>query len=436
MMKKLAILMLQFCVTAILLGQDIIFTINSEKDWQNTYLNSILFENLSNGSSLLFEELPGQNSYVVNLSTQTLDISTGIFDIDSDETFQIVKSVPGEIRISGPINRVENTILAVYDLKGQKIYNQTIDGFGRNNILTVLIPNSGLYILKIHSKLGVISCKVMGSNNPGPISYSLNENTSGITNRIIKKATSERKSDFSFQVGDSIMITGNLDGKSTYPVKLKVTSSETLTLFFENESGNFFEINNVKYPLNLGHKVWFSELDCGNFDIFGHGLYLTSDIYIKKYGTPETGMNLLPSGIGNILVFNMFNKNSDLVGGQYNFVDDLDCSGIVTDDGNTYPMNPSDKFVTAVKEMAHPTHYAPNVDLEIDWDSVDFNNIPQEIIDQYMIYANSIVGIKEGTVTIKESGGIYSIIFDCTDSNGLKITGQYTGPLIKVEFGI
>jgi hypothetical protein len=436
MMKKLAIFILLLNITVILFGQDILFTINSEKDWQDSYLNSILFENLSNGSSLLFEELPDQDGYIINLSKQTLDITTGILDIHADESFKIVKSIPGEIRILGPSNRIDNAVLSIYNLMGHKIYNQVIDGFGKNTILSVLIPNSGLNIVNIRSILGNISYKVIGSNSQGAISHTLIDNTSGTTKERFNKAPSGRKSNFSFQIGDSIRITGNLDEKSTYPVKLKVTTSDTLTLFFENESGNYIEINSVKYPLNLGYNVWLSELDCGNYDIFAHGLYLTSDISIKKYVTPETGMNLLPSGIGNILVFNMFNKNSTLIGGQYIFVDELDCTGLVTDDGNTYQMNPSDKFVTAVKEMAHPTHYALNVDLDIDWDVIDFNNIPQEIIDQYMIYVNSSVGIKEGIVTLKESGGIYTIKFDCTNSNGIKVTGQFTGYMNNVEFGI
>ncbi len=77
-MKKLGTTIFIVCLTTGLVGQDVIYTICGEKDGQTTYLDSMLFENLSNGTSLLFDELPNQDYYDFNLSTQTLGIATDI----------------------------------------------------------------------------------------------------------------------------------------------------------------------------------------------------------------------------------------------------------------------------------------------------------------------------------------------------------------------
>ncbi len=202
------------------------------------------------------------------------------------------------------------------------------------------------------------------------------------------------------------------------------------------ESGNSFMVNHIEYPLNKGFNVWFSELDCGNRDIYAHGIYLTSDITISRLDISGGGFALLPYGKGHMLIFNLFNKNNSLTPGKYTFVDDVDCSGMVKDGDMTFTMGPSDQYVTALKSMNDPTSYCLNADLDIDWAHVDFNHPAPEVMTKYMNYVNSRIALKEGSVTVVKNGSEYVISFDCTDINGLKISGSYTGNLTFVEFGI
>ena len=60
------------------IAQDLIYTISGELDSNKIALDSILFENLTNGKKLLFENLPDQNDYVINLTTQEQQGPTGI----------------------------------------------------------------------------------------------------------------------------------------------------------------------------------------------------------------------------------------------------------------------------------------------------------------------------------------------------------------------
>lgn len=436
-MKKIAILILLGNVTFLLHAQDVIYTINCKKEGVNTYVDSILFENLSNDKRIVFQGLPIQDSYVINLNSQKLEGASGSLNVkDEDQLFKIIRNVPGEISLQGTNKNVGYINVSVFDLSGQLLYSQKINSNAITNTMTVHIPNSGIYILKIHSTIGDLSFKALGSGNSGSIGYTLGQIKSETTLKALKSASNEQESDFSFQTGDSLRIIAYLDGSGTYPVGLKVNGSDSLNLFFVGNDENFFVIDNTKYPLNLGYNIWFSELDCGGFDIIGHGLYFTSDILIAKYGDDLSGISLLPSGIGNILAFNLFNKDSVLIPGRYVFVDDISCEGDVTDADSTYVMSSTDKFVTAIKAMIDPTHYAINVDLEIDWDTVDLNNPSEDVVIKYDNYLNSMIGIKEGSVIIEKIGNIYTITFDCIDFNDLKITGKFKGQLDFVEFGI
>jgi hypothetical protein len=431
-MKNLTVLIFLVNIATLLHGQEVVYTINCEKNGQNTNLDSILFENLSSDTHLFFKELSIQNSYVVNLSQQKIEGSTGVTNIiDDGQVFKIVKNIPGEISIQCTNKQIGDIDLTMYNLSGQRLFIQKICSNCVSSTFSVYMPNTEMYVLNIHSIFGDFNFKAMGSDNIGSIGYS------SIQNSVItfKSATVKQASDFRFQQGDSLRITAYQAGKSTLPISLKVNGADTLSLFFIEENENYFIIDNEKYPLNLGYDVWFSELDCGNYDIFAHGLYLTSNVTIKKI-VDSQGMSLLPSGKGNMLMFNLFNKNSELIPGKYVFVDDINCSGVITDGSNTFTMGSTDKFVSAVKEMNDPTSYALNVDLDIDWSTVDFNNPSSDMINRVTKYLNSRIGIKEGNVTIVKSGDIYTITFDCTDNNGTKITGKYKGNLSFVEFGI
>jgi hypothetical protein len=132
----------------------------------------------------------------------------------------------------------------------------------------------------------------------------------------------------------------------------------------------------------------------------------------------------------------MVSKYSELVAGEYVFVDNVDCYSMVTDDGSTFYMNETDKFALVGLDVSFPTYYVLNLDLEIDWNNVDFNNPSTEVINKVNNWQNSMIGIKEGIVNITKDGDEYTIIFDCTDNNGNVISGKYIGTLEYVEFGI
>ncbi|MDD4193393.1 MAG: hypothetical protein PHI28_18800 [Mangrovibacterium sp.] len=204
----------------------------------------------------------------------------------------------------------------------------------------------------------------------------------------------------------------------------------------EDSSLGKMEYQNQKYELDQGYNVWFSELDCGNYDVFAYGLYLTQGIEVYKYDFDDGGKALVTEGEGNICCFNLFCKSADLLTGTYTFVDDVQCSEYVLGE-DVFTVGPNDKLASWKRAMNNPTHCAFDVDLTIDWDNYFQGNDPtDEDLAKYNDYQQKLFRVKSGELTIEKNGVNYEININCTTEEGQAITGTYMGPLTEIEFGI
>lgn len=437
-MKNLVITFLLINLTYLSQGQDIIYTVSCEKDGAYTRLDSIKFENLSNDTHIIFEALPDHESYNVNLSQEILEGSTRVTTLNKkDQIFDLLKNTPGEICIQCNAKISEEINLTISNVNGQLIFNKRLKTDAFRNTINVKIPNAGIYILTLNSTLGEASFKAIGSGSSGTVSTFINDYNSSNRKIITLKSVSEnQESDFTFQKDDSLKVVAYLDGNSTYPITFKVNESDTLNLFFVEENENYMIVNNSKHQLNLGYHVWGNAADCGygndGSNVFLHGLYLTTDI---TYGFYEGIQQYLPYGKGNVLIFNMLNRDSVLVSGEYRFIDHVDCYGVVTDGDNTYQMTDADNFVRR-KPHVDFTCYAIDVDIEVDWENLDPDNPSDEFMEKWTNYTNSWVEIKEGLVTIEKNEETFTITIDCIDINGLKIIGRYSGELNWILFDV
>ena len=83
-------------------SQDLIYTVNGKFEGENIAIDSILFENLSNGTDLLFRDLPDQPdyNYKINLTRQELERPTRIDQYRIEDNFRILKNIPGQLSFS------------------------------------------------------------------------------------------------------------------------------------------------------------------------------------------------------------------------------------------------------------------------------------------------------------------------------------------------
>jgi hypothetical protein len=119
-MKKIArlILISSFLILSVsCFSQDLLYTVSGEINDGKTALDSILFENLTNGTRLLFKNLPDQPDYIINLTNQEQQGTTGLVDLQFESSFKIIMNIPGSLSIACMTTQVGKVNLSIYNIQ-------------------------------------------------------------------------------------------------------------------------------------------------------------------------------------------------------------------------------------------------------------------------------------------------------------------------------
>lgn len=238
MRNSLILLLLSVC--SVLNAKDIIYTISAEYNGQNVSVDSVMFENLSFGSSLVFTNLNSSGVYSFDLGAET---ELGVSSQESISFYKVLKNVPGEIVVQ--INRqIPKIHASLYNVKGQVIDNKTIS-LTDSRLLTLQIPNNTLYILKLESELGSSSIKVIGVNKI----VQFNAKTIAYNPQELKSSVSSLEKN-SFQTGDSMRVTVFKKDKFVYPKGVIVQEKDSLHFVFHEKTADSTGVSNT-YVTNL-----------------------------------------------------------------------------------------------------------------------------------------------------------------------------------------
>jgi hypothetical protein len=249
-MKKLFLFLLFSISFHFLNAQDVIYTITGKINDQTTSIDSILVENLSNNTSMLFKDLPDLPDYNINLTQKAFWGATGIKTFVKNKDFVVAGNYPGLLRLAFDANPSSPVSLTIYNMQGQKVYSLNNQMLAKGNVLNIHIGQSGLYLIKVKSERGIQTFKATGS------SRQKNRNiTASITGYPVpvfhfKSAEAVSDNDFSFSLGDSIRITAFKQRYYTYPVVLKVSASGTANFAFYKSSADSTGVSDVYVNLD------------------------------------------------------------------------------------------------------------------------------------------------------------------------------------------
>lgn len=155
---------LALCMNAF--AQDLVYTVSGKFDQQPIPLDSILVENLTNNSRLLFDDLPAADQYLINLSLQTVESATGIqATAQRSPEFVVTRNQPGFMVLTHHGKSGVDVRVSVINANGQEVYlssNKPLSSFGR---LEVQLGQPGVYLVKVESSEGVQSFKATGALN-------------------------------------------------------------------------------------------------------------------------------------------------------------------------------------------------------------------------------------------------------------------------------
>lgn len=235
-------------------AQDLIYTISGELNTEKVALDSILIENVSNNSRIVFGDLPAQDYYEINLINWK---STGVEQISDSPEFVVSQNIPGTLVLSNSKNISSSIQLSIYNTNGQKVYTSRNKILGTKNSFKIEIGVSGVYLVKIESPYGTQSFKTLGAENSKGYNVILIDNNK--MQRENKSALVGQIEDFSYHTGDSLLVTVFKKDYLSVSKGLNITVSESVNF-------NLFDIvftdprdNNSYQTVKIGNQIWLAE---------------------------------------------------------------------------------------------------------------------------------------------------------------------------------
>lgn len=207
MITKLALLTILMSSIITSVGQDIIYKVTGSYKQSKIALSSIIIENVTNGKTMTFSNLPDGDNYLINLSRNYFGGTVGVFDIKRNEHFTIEENLPGLLRLSYFEKEPSINRLSIHNLNGQVLYFSESLMLKPGNSLNIQLPKTGLYIVKIESSNFQQTFKAIGKNGNGDMTITTSSETPDyFYEKDLKVAEIEANEDFSFMVGDSLRI--------------------------------------------------------------------------------------------------------------------------------------------------------------------------------------------------------------------------------------
>jgi uncharacterized protein (TIGR02145 family) len=226
-------------------AQDIVYSVSGVYNNEKIALDSILVENLTNNTRILFGPLPSRQKYLINLSERLLTSVNGI--ADEGPVFSVAQNSPGVLKLKYNKNIPISVKIAVYNVNGQSLYSSSGKTVYPGNSVSVKLGASGVYLVKIESPEKIETFKAIGSGNIQE--YGVNIEDFGKNSVNILKSTKPPK-EFDFNMGDSLRISAYKKDLYAWPEGTRIESSTPIDFQFKQSSVNTTGISDAYVPLN------------------------------------------------------------------------------------------------------------------------------------------------------------------------------------------
>ena len=262
-MKRFILLFFMGVFVYSLSAQDIIYTLSTTRDGKTFAIDSVLVENLSNQTEIMFGNLPsGLPEYNINLTQKAFWGATGIQKQSADKGFFVGRNTPGLLVIICNNPQAVPTDLSVFNAAGQKIYTFANRRLSRGQSIHLLLGKPGIYVVELKTGFGIQAYKALGA--PGAGSRPIQVYLSGqqpLSAQRFKSDEAARDDGFSFSAGDKLRFT--IYNKRYYaaPRTVEVNGSDSLIFPLKGEKGTFTDSRDgrVYKTIQIGSQIWMAE---------------------------------------------------------------------------------------------------------------------------------------------------------------------------------
>ncbi len=256
-MKKSTAFLVFYFVYSVVFSQDLIYTISADIEEQKTALDSILVENLTNDSWIIFSDLPHLESYRINLTKKELLGNTGLAGFNRSSGFIEYENRPGEIKLAYFNNIPVMAGFSIYNMKGQKVYADKKLVYTGNSVCFRL-SDAEMYIVKVETPADVRTFKAIGSSDVN--SFDIQISAERYNSKVIKSSLLNSDNNFEYSVGDSIRISVFKDELFAEPVKFEISGSDFLNFMFELSNDTSLVVTSGKIDIEGLDNFNFSEI--------------------------------------------------------------------------------------------------------------------------------------------------------------------------------
>lgn len=232
-MKKFLLFTLISFIISNTNAQDVIYKVKGTIDKQSTSIDSILVENISNNTKLLFSNLPEQKEYTINLAQKALWGHTIENPHEQNPGFKVTTNYPGYLCLTYNHNVPTVANLFIYNLQGEEVYENKNQVFYKGNFIRIYLGPSRFYAVKIQSSYGMQGFKALGAmtNQNSSTKVKIVHQT-GLFNSFVRRPMSS-DSNFSYKPGDSIRVSVYKKKYFAFPKAFRVLKYDSLDFKFK-----------------------------------------------------------------------------------------------------------------------------------------------------------------------------------------------------------
>ena len=277
-MKRFLLLIVLYFSISSLNAQDIIYTVEGKINRSNVPVDSILVEDLSNNTRILFDNLPNLDKYNINLTQKALWGATLFPPQMQNPGFKVTSSYPGFLCLSYNHDISTVTSVSIFNELGQEVYSNINHVIKQGNTIRIYLGRSRFYAVRIKSDFGIQGFKVLGSplkkTNETRVNYTGKANP--FTTFFARPTVLD--DNFNYRPGDSIRISVYKKGYYAYPDAFRINGYDSIIFPFKISTVDSTGISDVYANLSDTSR---------NTKVIGYNT-TNGDIQIKYSGkTPE-----------------------------------------------------------------------------------------------------------------------------------------------------
>ena len=244
-------------ISVITNAQDVIYTISGNYNGEKIPLDSIVVDNLTNGTSISFHNLPEHDYYQINLSKNSYWGTVNVFDLEKTPEFVAHQNTPGLLSVKFNGNYETMAQIAILNANGKNLFFKKNLLLLPQNLVQIKLGNTGIFFVRMELPDKTMTFKAIGFGNTNHYDVEVSEGRSNNKSSFsLKNATVVGDGDFTFQENDSIKIYAYKKDFFALPNNTRVKGSTTFDMSFQD----VFYTSDIElaYPNVEGEEVKFT----------------------------------------------------------------------------------------------------------------------------------------------------------------------------------